>query len=80
MLNYLPKIFQGIQNIVFHAYICQPAREVTFTSAHHILTNQTKENIFCVTEKHGIVERNRDHVPKFEERMGQKATEFRQMW
>lgn len=60
--------------------ICQPAREVTFTSAHHILTNQTKENIFCVTEKHGIVERNRDHVPKFEERMGQKATEFRQMW
>lgn len=60
--------------------ICQPAREVTFTSAHYILTNQTKENIFCVTEKHGIVERNRDHVPKFEERMGQKATEFRQMW
>lgn len=29
-----------------------------------------KENIFCVIEKYGIVERNCDYVLKFEERMG----------
>ena len=31
-------------------------------------------------EKHGIVKRNCDYVPKFKKRMGQKTTKFGQVW